>query len=283
VRYHFAVTDEPKRKVRIASDDEPPYVRYAFLNPYNLSLLAGAATTAAATGHWWIAVCAAATEGLWMLFAPGSKVLQSTLWRKRWEHAQRDRVEERRRKKFALLTPVDQARAAALSDQRMRILQLATENPSLTAELMKAELDKLDALLEDFLDLAAVCARCERQLGAFDAVGWQRSSQSYEDQVRRYAPTDKRREVAEKNLEVLKQRRNRVEAMQRNLQTARGHMDLMENSFRLLSDEIVTMADPTELAARLDDLRIGVQAIRETTQGDEDALYEEPPTRQARG
>jgi hypothetical protein len=278
VRYHFAVADEPKRRVRVATDDdEPPYVRYAFLNPYNLSLLAGATTTAAATGHWWIAVCAAATEGLWMLFAPGSKVLQAALWRKRWEQAQRDKVDERRKAKFALLTPLDQARAAALSDQRTRILQLASENQSLTAELMKGEIDKLDALLEDFLDLAAVCARCERQLGAFDAVGWQRSKQSYDDQVRRYPATDKRREVAQKNVEVLEQRRHRIEAMQRNLQTARGHMDLMENSFRLLSDEIVTMADPTELAARLDDLRIGVQAIRETTEGDdEEALYEEP-------
>src|SRR6185369_4430774 len=44
------------------SGDDPPYARYAFLNPYNLSLLVGATATAAATGHWWIALCAGATE-----------------------------------------------------------------------------------------------------------------------------------------------------------------------------------------------------------------------------
>jgi hypothetical protein len=53
-------------------------------------------------------------------------------------------------------------------------------------------------------------------------------------------------------------------------------MDLMENSFRLLGDEIVSMADPTEFGARLDDLRVGVQAIRETSDEVEEAYEEEP-------
>jgi hypothetical protein len=278
-----AVGSEGKK--RVGTDDEPPYTRYAFLNPYNLSLLVGAATAAAATGHWWIAVCAAATEGLWMLFAPDSKVLQKTLWEKRWERAREGAVEDRQNKKFLRLTPEDQARAHALRDQRARINQLAADNPSLAVDLMKDELAKLDALLEDFLDLAIVCARCETQLRGFDVVDLQRRWQFYQDQVSRFPKNDKRNDVAAKNLEVLAQRKNRMEAMQRNLQTARGHMDLMENSFRLMGDEIVTMADPTELATRLDDLRVGVQAIRETSEEVEEAYddIEEPPARQMRG
>jgi hypothetical protein len=271
-----------KRKGR----DEPPYARYAFLNPYNLSLLAGAGGVAAATGHWWIAVCAAAAEGIWMLFAPDSKVLQKLWFDKIWEDSKNQEITERLNKKFSQLTPPDQARAHALRDQRGRILQLAAENPSLATELMKDELVKLDALLEDFLDLAVVCARCERQLAGFDVATLQRSWQMYEAQVQRYKDGDPRREVAQKNLEVLMQRKNRMDDLRRNLQTARGHMDLMENSFRLLGDEIVTMANPTELATRLDELRIGVQAIRETS-AEAAELYEEieqePVRRQARG
>jgi hypothetical protein len=62
-------------------------------------------------------------------------------------------------------------------------------------------------------------------------------------------------------------------------------MDLMENSFRLLGDEIVTMANPTELATRLDDLRVGVQAIRETTEEVEENydLIEDEPQQRMRG
>ena len=252
----------------------PPYARYAFLNPYNLSLLAGAGVTAAATGHWGIALVAAASEAIWMLFAPDSKVLRKVWFDKVWEQAQKDDLEARQNQKFLKVSPPDQARAIALRDQRARILQLAADNPSFTVELLQGELAKLDELLEDFLDLAAVCARCENQLRGFDLAALQRSWHFYQDQVKKYPANDDRREVAEKNMEVLLQRKNRMEQMQKNLQTARGHMDLMENSFRLLGDEIVTMADPSELVARLDDLRIGVQAIRESAQ-DTEQVYEE--------
>jgi hypothetical protein len=253
---------------------DPPYLRYAFLNPYNLSLVAGAATTAAASGHWGIGVCAAAAEAIWLLFAPDSKVLRAVWFDKLWAQKEKEEYESRQNERFLRLTPPDQARAAALRDQRTRIYQLAVENPSLKVELMKDELAKLDDLLEDFLELALVCARCENQLGGFDIPALQRSWQYYQEQLKHYPARDERHAVAEKNLEVLRQRRDRMEAMKKSLQTARGHMDLMENSFRLLGDEIVTMADPSELAARLDDLRISVQAIRESSQETED-LYEE--------
>jgi hypothetical protein len=268
-----AVSEDGKKRRR--DDDEPPYFRYAFLNPYNLSLLAGASATAIASGHWGVAVCAAASEALWMLFAPDSKVLRGLWFDKRWEQEKKDAIEAEQRAKFQRLTPQDQARAAALADQRKRIYQLAAENPSLTVEMMQDELAKLDALQEDFLELALVCARSENQLRGFDLAALDRSWQFYKDQVKRYPEKDQRSEVARKNLEVLLQRKNRMEAMQKNLQTARGHMDLMENSFRLLGDEIVTMANPSELGVRLDDLRIGVQAIRESSQETE-AMYEEP-------
>ena len=133
-------------------------------------------------------------------------------------------------------------------------------------------------------ELGIVCGRCETQLRGFDVVDLQRRWQFYQDQVKHFPKGDKRSDVAAKNLEVLNQRKNRMDVMQRNLQTARGHMDLMENSFRLLGDEIVTMADPTELATRLDDLRIGVQAIRETSEEVEEAYDEvEEPGKQMRG
>ncbi len=267
-----AVGDGEKKKR--AEDAEPPYARYAFLNPYNLSLLAGASATAAATGHWGIAVCAAASEAIWMLFAPDSRILQRLWFDKVWDQKKKDEEEERQKAKFLRLTPQDQARAAALRDQRTRIYQLAADNPSLTVELMQDELAKLDALIEDFLELALVCARCENQLRSFDVPALQRSWQYYQQQIKQYPEKDERRQVAMKNLEVISQRKSRMDEMQKNLQTARGHMDLMENSFRLLGDEIVTVADPTELALRLDDLRVGVQAIRESS-AEADEAYDE--------
>ena len=263
-------------------------MRYAFLNPYNLSLLAGASATAAATGHWWIALCAGATEAVWMLFAPDSKLLQRTWFDAKWEESKKFEVEQRRELKFQALTPPDQQRAFQLREQRARIYQLAKENPSLTVELLEPEMAKLDALYEDFLDLAGVCGRSERHLASFDVATMERSWKYYEKQLKAFPASDQRYEVAKKNLEVITQRGQRLDQVRKNLQTSRGQMDLMENSFRLLADEIVTVADPAELGARLDDLRIGVQAIRETSQESE-ILYEEigeleePAERQQRG
>lgn len=255
-------------------EDEPPYARYAFLNPYNLSLLAGTTVTAAATGHWWLAVCAAGMEGLWMVFAPDSKILQRAWFDKTDEARKRAALEDAQDQKIAKLWPADVVRFRALREQKTRIERLAMENPSLTVELMGGELAKVEGLLEDFLDLALVCARSEQHIQSFDFRALQHSWQQYSQLLEQYSASDRRRAVAEKNLEVLTKRRQRYDELRQVVDTSRGQMDLMENTFRLLVDDILTMANPEELGTRLDDLRIGVDAIRETTTGTDD-LYEE--------
>lgn len=48
-------------KRRVRDDDEPPYARYAFWNPYNVSLFLGGITLGVAIDHTWLAIvtCAA--------------------------------------------------------------------------------------------------------------------------------------------------------------------------------------------------------------------------------
>lgn len=259
-------------RAKRAPGNEPPYTRYAFLNPYNLSLFIGAWVVAIATGQLWIGVGALAAEAIWMLFAPDSKLLRAIWFDKIWAASKKSAEEDRLNQKFSQLSYNDQQRAMALRDQKGRILQLAADNPSLTVDLMREELTRIDGLLEDFLDLAAVCARCESHVGSFDLRGVDASQQLYRQRIASLNPTDPRRAVAQKNLEVLTQRRKRYEDLLRSLETARGQMDLMENTFRLLGDEIVTMANPAELGARLEELRVGVAAIRETTAEPDDAF-----------
>jgi hypothetical protein len=56
-----------------------------------------------------------------------------------------------------------------------------------------------------------------------------------------------------------------VQEIQRYLGVARGQLDLIENSFRLLADQIVTMQSPQQLSGQLDELLDGVQAIKDST------------------
>jgi hypothetical protein len=263
------VSKKPRR-----ADAEPPYTRYAFLNPYNLSLLMGAGAAAAVTGQWWVGVCGVAGEALWMLFAPDSKFLRRTWFDKIWSETRAEALQKQQEEKLAQLQPADQRRVGSLHEQKARIHQLALDNPSLTVELLQPELEKLDALLSDFLNLALQCTRAERHLESFDLKSMENAWRAYKGQVEGMPPGDKRRAVAKKNMEVLEQRRNRWDELKKSVQTARGQMDLMENTFKLLGDEIVTMSTPNALGARLDDLRIGVDAIRETSEEGQE-LYEE--------
>jgi hypothetical protein len=244
--------------------EEPPYTRYAFLNPYNLSILAGAAVTSAATGEAWIALCATAAEAVWLLFAPESTILRRVWFDRMWADARRAEDEARLERKIQSINPAELGRVRELGAQRARIEDLARENPSFGTSLMKAELAKLDGLVEDFVDLAIVAARNERHLASFDLGAMQRAHLAYSAQLGELPERDPRRGVAMRNLEVIAQRGERYKDLGRALGTARGQMDLIENTFRLLADEIVTMASPGELGQRLDDLRIAVDAIRET-------------------
>ena len=50
--------------------DKPSYLRAAFMNVYNLSLLGGALTASAVTGEYVLGALAAGAEALWLLFGP---------------------------------------------------------------------------------------------------------------------------------------------------------------------------------------------------------------------
>jgi hypothetical protein len=91
-----------------------------------------------------------------------------------------------------------------------------------------------------------------------------RSWHVHETQARQHRPGDARREVAEKNLDVLRRRRARYDDLVRQLQVLRGQMELIEQTFRLLADEILTMGSPRELGGRIEELRVAVDAVRET-------------------
>src|SRR5918911_2131779 len=59
---------------------DKPYLKAAFANPYNLSLFLGGLAASGLTLSPFLAVMVICLEVLWLVFAPGSKLLQQTLW-----------------------------------------------------------------------------------------------------------------------------------------------------------------------------------------------------------
>jgi hypothetical protein len=253
-------------KRRIVDDDGAPYARYAFWNPYNISLFLGGVVLGVATGHEWLSVLTCAAEVLWMIFAPDSKLLRGLWFDRMFAAEKRDDDADRRQARIGLLAASDSTRFAYLCGQKQVIERLAKDNPSLTVELLHDELAKLDQLLDDFIELGVTATRAEHHTTTFDFPAMRRSWHIYEELLAKHRVGDPRREVATKNLEVLRQRRGRYEDLCRTIQVTRGQMELIEQTFRLLGDEIMTMASPRELGGRIDELRLAVDAVRETAE-----------------
>jgi len=250
----------------MASSDEkprPPYARYAFKNPYNYAVMGGFASAALLTGNWWLGLAGAGAEALWMLFAPDSRLLRKLWFDKRHQEDQDAARKAELDAKFKLLPEPDAMRCLALREKQEQINKLAQENPAFTVDLLSGELKKLDDLVRAFLELSVTCARYQDYLGSVDVDEIERDLRRYH-QILDKGEGDKRT-LAQKNIAVLEKRKDKYAEIRGYLSSARGQLELIENTFRLLADQIVTMRSPTELSGQLDDLLDGVEAVRQTT------------------
>ena len=248
-----------------SSDDKPrpPYAKYAFKNPYNYAVMGGFASAALLTGNWWLGLAGAGAEAIWMLFAPDSRLLRKLWFDKRHQEDQDAARKAELDAKFKLLPEPDAMRCLALREKQEQINKLANENPAFTIDLLSGELKKLDDLVRAFLELSVTCARYQDYLGSVDVDEIERDLRRYH-QILDKGEGDKRT-LAQKNIAVLEKRKEKYAEIRSYLSSARGQLELIENTFRLLADQIVTMRSPTELSGQLDDLLDGVEAVRQTT------------------
>ena len=117
---------------------------------------------------------------------------------------------------------------------------------------------------------AQKCTYCNFASGVFPRELEERYLNALEEEIRRHERTveqagdaDSKR-LSQKNLAILEKRRERLAEIKRFVVNAQGQMDLIENTFELLGDQIVTMRSPTQLGGQLDELIDGVEAVRST-------------------
>lgn len=240
------------------------YVKKAFANPYNLSLLAGGLVASAITLNPLLAIITVGLEVLWMSNAPGSKKLQEWLWDPQYDEEEQARDEAARAERLKHLEEGDRQRVVDLIARQEEINSLAEQNPSFTGELLRTELTKTDRLVEAFIDMAATCGRYEYYLESVDVDELERERRRWENIAK--AP-DKRAaetQIAGKNLAIILKRFDKMKEIRHYLMLARGQLDLIENSFQLIADQIVTMQSPQELTGQLDELLDGVESIKQT-------------------
>ena len=135
------------------------YLKAAFANPYNLSLLVGGLAASALTLNPLLAVITVGLEILWVVNAPGSKKLQEWLFDPNFDEEQRKQKETERAERLKNLDEESRERVISLLARQGEINSLAAQNPSFTGELLRTELTKTDRLVEAFIEMATTCSR----------------------------------------------------------------------------------------------------------------------------
>lgn len=239
-----------------------PYRKYAFHNVYNYTLLGGVGAAALLTQNWLLAVVGAGMEILWMVFAPDSPVLQRLWFDKVHDANLAEAAEKVRAEIMNQLSEYDRDRVIELERRRAEILGLAAQNQTMTADLLRGELEKVDQLTASFLDLAALTHRQRTYLESVDLDQLEQEKRRYESMVER-AEGDVR-VLAQKNLSIVLKRQVKLQEIHGMVVKAMGQMALIENTFQLLADQIVTMRSAQELGGQLDELIDGVEAVKST-------------------
>jgi hypothetical protein len=254
--------------------EKPSYFKYTFANPYNLTLLGGALVASVLTLNPLIAVAALSVEGLWLLHGSQSRFMQRLLWDPLYEKEKLEFEQRRRMAQVEKLGTGGQQRVFGLIEKEKQIQQLAMQNPSFTGDLLRGEIVKTHNLVNSFIDLAVTCARYENYLSSIDVGQLENTKNHWQKIVENAdAKTDALElDIAKKNLAIIQKRIERVAEIRRYLKIAYGQTNLIENSFQLLADQIVTMQSPNELSGQLDELLDGVESIKETAKETEQIL-----------
>jgi hypothetical protein len=263
---------EGARGMASSALERRPYLKMAFANPYNLSLFGGMLAAAGITLNPVLALAAVAFEALWLLHAPENKRLRHVLWDPRFDKLRETLEAQDRAKRLANVGPEERERVDGLIQRQKDIRALARSNRAFTADLLQGELVKTDRLVNAFIDMTVTCARYHQYLESVELDQLERDRRRYEAEVRNGPKDDPRTEVARKNLAILLKRIEKMKEIRNYLTVARGQLDLIENSFRLIQDQIVTMQSPQELSGQLDELLDGVEAIRESSRDTERML-----------
>jgi hypothetical protein len=251
----------------MAGEGSPNYLRAAFANVYNLSMLGGAFAISAATGDWFVGAAAVGLEALWLLLGPDLKPFQRMIRRQAAEEAEK-KDRERVNKLMETLPERDWQRAKALDELRREIERDMQNNPTFQAILLAPELEKLSQLHMAFVTLASACNRAETYLGATNLRDLERQIEVHQ-RLTQNVKDPGAADIAQKNVDVLKKRIETIGEIQGFLGRARGQMNLIENTVRLLRDQVLTMASPEALGEQLSDLLTGVEAVQASARENE--------------
>jgi hypothetical protein len=237
----------------------------ALLNAWNLAGLAACGGLAFLTASPAPLIVGGALEAGWLAFATRPRA-SALLFARHHAEAAQVSARARRAELVASLPPSDAARVRRLDERQGEILRLCDGHQHLAHDVLVAELARLDDVVDAFVDLATQAHRSQAYLGSIDVDDLESEMRQAEAAAARAVDAEQRN-LARRQLEVLLRRREQVDELRQKLLGTRAQLELIESTFRMIANEIMLMRSTDELRGQLDDLVVGVQAVREL-QGD---------------
>lgn len=241
---------------------KPPYASLAFHNTTNYAFLGATALSTVALwgqlGFFPLAV-GVGLEVLWLVVGAELPFVKKRLDARLAAEAAAKEAEGRRAL-LGAIGDVDRRRYHDMQRLQGEIEREIDANPSLPASSLSAELASLARLPTQFLETAHAASRLERFVTRSDLNELERQARTQGLALERLTDPETRA-LAQKNLAVLDKRIERAKDVHKSLRVARGQLNLIENTVRLVRDQIVTMQSPRELAGQLEELSGSIEAM----------------------
>jgi DNA repair exonuclease SbcCD ATPase subunit len=239
-------------------------VKEAFLEKGNVAVLAGASlpllisnggplSTAYVAGL----LAVGAAEVCWLMWAPFLPAYQQRLRVKRHRRIQAEKERDRKRV-VSDLTPELGTRYQEVRRLYDDIRQGARDSGSVANDLLAEELDKLDALLDAFLRLLCTWLRYRRYLNRTDENAIVKDIAHLRGKLERTGDSDTQR-IIRQNLDILEKRLERIEAIQKGYLNLQAQLEVIEDTFHLINDQMVSLRTPDALGIDLNQIVSGVE------------------------
>lgn len=240
----------------------PSYASLAFHNPANYLFLG---LTALSTLTMWgrlgvfPLVVGGGLELLWLLVGAELPFARRRLDARR-AAAEAEAEAERQRGLLGALSEGERRRYFELVRLYGEIERELESAPSLPGAGLERERASLGRLPTQFLTTAHEAARLGRFVEQSDLNELERQARTQAQALEKLEEPEARA-LAQKNLAVVEKRIERARDVHKSLRVARGQLNLIENTMRLVRDQIVTMQSPRELAGQLEALSASVDAL----------------------
>ena len=250
-------------------DFKPPYIKEALKEPVNIGgLLLGAAGAAySAMSGFFIepTLVLAATlviEGAYLATVPASSFYRRIVDR-RSRHLLDDHRRKQRLEMIKTFDPREREAVDYLSWMKKQISDNYRKFARITEE--PPQLRELEATWEAFIDLLDEYRRRKNHLRSINRQAVENQLRQAERTMQFSEPTT--RSLHEKNVEILQRRLQTFDDIERSVKRVEAQLQMIENFFGLVNDQVVTMPTPEYiLSLDFDSLLSSIEMTKEILQ-----------------